>query len=118
MTIGDLESTCQDLENDQRLKRRMFLCSKLDAAHGLMRILPRQRDIIQREATALYLDRKQPTDIRILSSVLIFKSKPALSLLQVLAGRLLREPNDQVRSFVVSMIKEVDSFDYPCFRGL
>ena len=96
----------------------MYLRSKLDAAHGLMRILPKQRDIIQREATAIYLDRQQPTDIRIMSSILIFKSKPALSLLQVLADRLLREPNDQVRSFVVSMIKEVDSHDYPCYRGL
>nr|ASB34117.1 vitellogenin [Neoseiulus barkeri] len=91
---------------------------KLDAAHGLMRVLPRHRDLIQQQALAIYLDRQRPTDIRIMSSIMFFKSMPALSLLQSAARGLPSEPDHQVRSYVISMIKEIDSSDYPCFRAI
>ncbi|XP_028968525.1 vitellogenin-2 [Galendromus occidentalis] len=92
--------------------------TKMDAAHGLEKILPRHREIIQEKMLGIYMNREQATDLRILSAMILFKSKPSLSLLQAVTLYLMQEKNDQVRSFLVSMIKEIDSNDYPCFRAL
>lgn len=102
----------------QSTRNAFFTCSKLDAVNGLLKIIPKHGDVVQKKAAEIYLNQHQATDLRIVASVVLFKSNPSLSLLQSLAGDLLSEPNDQVRAFVVSMIKEIDSNDYPCFRGL
>lgn len=85
--------------------------------NGMIGIVPAHISLIRKMAADIYLNSTKPADIRILASIAIFKSSPPLSLLEAIVDGLKNEPSDQVRSYVLSMIKEIDETNHPCFKA-
>ncbi|OQR71212.1 large lipid transfer protein-like [Tropilaelaps mercedesae] len=92
----------------------------LDAMRGLLMIAPAHTAAVRKVSAEIYFDHTKPSDIRMLASVALFaKTAAPFNLLQGLIDDLKHEPSDQVKMFVVSIIKEIDKkSDHPCFKPI
>nr|ALC78839.1 hemelipoglycoprotein-1 [Dermanyssus gallinae] len=102
---------------------RAVLDEKLDrlTAMDAMRTLIMTADnseVARKAALTVYADSSKPAELRMLAAIVIMRSNPPLSVFYSMADRLLHEKSDQVRSYVVSMFKELSQTTHPFFRHL
>ncbi|KAG9350899.1 hypothetical protein JZ751_024788, partial [Albula glossodonta] len=89
-----------------------------DAVMSLRNIAQQDPSRVQDIALGIFMDQKQPPDIRMLASVVLLEAKPPLALLATVAEALSQESSLQVSSFVYSLMKSLSRSVAPGHKTL
>ncbi|KAF5910055.1 vitellogenin-like [Clarias magur] len=80
---------------------------QIDAILALRNIAKKEPKLVQPVALQLFMDKSLHPELRMVSCIVLFETKPSVALMATLAGALERETNMHVVSFAYSHIKSL-----------